>query len=153
MLALTRRRYPERENCWFVYYGDVHAGTIAQRTGNPLDTVPWEWRCGFYPGSEPGDCSNGTAETFDEARVAFEDAWQRFLSNRTAADFQEWRDQRDRTAAKYAAWERRERFPSQMPSSLMRCPCGETFDSHKLEYTMIHVPHITAAHATDGIHR
>jgi hypothetical protein len=55
--------------------------------------------------------------------------------------------------SEYAAWERGERLTSQMPSSLMRCPCGETFDSHKLECTMIHVPHITAAHATDGIHR
>jgi hypothetical protein len=118
MPALTRRRYPERENCWHVYYGDVHAGTIAQRTGNPHDTVPWEWRCGFYPGSEPGECSSGTAETFDEARAAFEDAWQRFLSNRTAADFQEWRDQRDWTARKYGMWERGERQPSQMPSPL-----------------------------------
>jgi len=22
MLALTRRRYPERQDCWHVYYGD-----------------------------------------------------------------------------------------------------------------------------------
>jgi hypothetical protein len=43
------RRYPERPDCWHVYYGDVHVGTIARRTGNPHDTDPWAWRCGFYP--------------------------------------------------------------------------------------------------------
>ncbi len=28
-----------------------------------------------------------------------------------------------------------------------RCPCGEIFDSHRLENTVIHVPHMTAAQA------
>ena len=59
----------------------------------------------------------------------------------------------DWTERKYAMWERGERMPSQMPSSLMTCSCGETFDSHRLEHTVIHVPHITAAHAADGIRR
>jgi hypothetical protein len=67
--------------------------------------------------------------------------------------FQAWRDQRDWTARKYAMWEAGEKFPSQKPSSMMRCPCGEMFDSHRLENTLIHVPHITVAHAVDGIRR
>jgi hypothetical protein len=25
------------------------------RTGNPWNTPSWEWRCGFYPGSKPGE--------------------------------------------------------------------------------------------------
>ncbi len=33
MPAPTRRRYPKRPDCWHVYYGDVHAGTIAIRVG------------------------------------------------------------------------------------------------------------------------
>jgi hypothetical protein len=37
MPALTRRRYPERPDCWHVYYGDVHVGTIATRAGVPVD--------------------------------------------------------------------------------------------------------------------
>ena len=41
MPELTRRRYPERDDCWHVYFGDVHAGTIARRSGNPHDTEPW----------------------------------------------------------------------------------------------------------------
>ena len=28
-------------------------------------------------------------------------------------------------------WERGEKLPSQIPSSLMLCVCGTTFDSHK----------------------
>jgi hypothetical protein len=117
MPALTRRRYPERQDCWHIYFADVHVGTIAIRTGNPHDTVPWEWRCGFYPGSRPGECRSGIAETFDEARDKFEAAWKVFLTNRTEADFQAWRDQRDWTARKYGMWERGERLPSQAPNS------------------------------------
>jgi hypothetical protein len=47
MPRLTRRRYPERLDCWQVYYGDVDVGTIARRVGNPNDTDPWEWQRGF----------------------------------------------------------------------------------------------------------
>src|SRR5258708_6071914 len=61
MPTLTRRLYPERDNCWHIYYGDIHAGTIAIRTGNPHDTDPWEWSCGFYPGSHPGEHQGDTA--------------------------------------------------------------------------------------------
>jgi len=42
-------------------------------------------------------------------------------------------------------WARGEKLPSQKPSSLMTCPCGEVFDSHRLEHTLVHVPHIGAA--------
>src|ERR1700682_1492078 len=62
MPALTRRRSPDhRHDCWHVYYGDVHVGTIALRTGVPHDEDPWGWSCGFYPGSHPGGCTNGSA--------------------------------------------------------------------------------------------
>jgi len=151
--TLTRRRYPERPDCWHIYYGDVQAGTIARRVGNPFDTDPWEWNCGFYPGSHPRECANDTAATFDQARADFERAWAVFLSKRTEADFQKWRGSRDWTARKYAMWARGGKFPSQKPSSLMRCPCGEIFDSHRMENTVIHVPHITAVHQSDGIRR
>jgi hypothetical protein len=154
MPEFTRRRSTDaREECWHIYYGAVHAGTIAIRTGNPHDEDPWEWHCGFYPGSHPGKCTSGTAATFDEARADFECAWRVFLSRRTEADFQAWRDQRDWTARKYAMWEAGERFPSQKPSSLMKCPCGETLDSHRLEHTVIHVPHITEAQRAHEIRR
>jgi hypothetical protein len=85
--------------------------------------------------------TDGTAKTFDKARREFQRAWRVVLSTRTDADFQAWRDARDWTERKYAMWARGEKLPSQIFSSLMRCPCGETFDSHRLEHTMIHVPH------------
>jgi hypothetical protein len=102
MPELTRRRSNDsREECWRIFYGDVHVGTIAIRSGNPTDTDSWSWRCGFYPGSEPGDCTSGTAATFDQARADFEAAWRLFLMKRMDTDFQEWRDNRDWTAEKY----------------------------------------------------
>jgi hypothetical protein len=154
MPDLTRRRSTDApEECWHVYYGDVQAGSIAIRTGIPHDEDPWGWDCGFYPGSRPGEHQSGTAATFDQARADFEAAWCVFLSNRTEADFQAWRDARDWTARKYAMWERGERLPSQSPNSMMTCPCGELFDSHDPDGSYIHRGHIYAAQAADGIRR
>jgi|ERR1700722_17944809 hypothetical protein len=81
---------------------------------------------------------NGSAATFEQARADFEAAWKVFLSNRTEADFQEWRHQRDFMAEKYAMWERGEKLPSQIPSSMMTCPRGERFDSHDPEGSYVH---------------
>jgi len=104
--VLTRRRNLEAsDECRQIYFGDVRVGTIVIRTGNPHDTDPWEWWCGFYPGSHPREHQSGTAATFDQARADFEAAWRVFLSNRTEADFQAWRDERDSTARKYALWD------------------------------------------------
>jgi hypothetical protein len=89
----------------------VRVGTIAIRTGMPHGEDPWGWSCGFYPGSHPAECTDGTAATFDQARADFEAAWRVFLSNRTEADFQAWRDQRDWTAEKYRRFDRHERMP------------------------------------------
>jgi hypothetical protein len=41
--------YTERPDCWHVYYGDVHLGTIAKRSGIPFDQDPWGWAFGFIP--------------------------------------------------------------------------------------------------------
>jgi hypothetical protein len=35
-----------------------------------------KWRCGFYPGSRPGEQRSGAAASFDEARADFERAWE-----------------------------------------------------------------------------
>jgi hypothetical protein len=99
------------EQCWLIYYGDIHAGTISERTGNPYETEPWEWQCGFYPGARPGECTSGTAKTFDQARADFEAAWKVFFSNRTDADLQACRDQEAWTAEKYRRFDRGERMP------------------------------------------
>jgi hypothetical protein len=148
MPVLTRRRDMEApDECWHVYYGDVRVGAIAKRAGIPFDEDPWGWACGFYPGSHPRECTNGAAASFDQARTEFEEAWAVFLSNRTEADFQTSRHQQDWTKRKYVMWDAGVKLPSQKLSSLMRCPCGETFDSHRLDHTLIHVPHISAVAA------
>ena len=103
MPELTRRRSTDaREECWHIYYGDVPVGTIAERVGNPHDTDPWEWSCGFYPGSHPGEHQSDTTATFEEARADFERAWLVFLSKRTKADFQAWRDQKSSRPSRLA---------------------------------------------------
>jgi len=45
------------------------------------------------------------------ARAGFRGGMRVFLSKRTDADFQEWRDQRDWTAEKYRRFGRGERMP------------------------------------------
>jgi len=71
---LTRRRSRDApDECWHVYYGDVRVGTITIRTGMPPGEDPWSWACGFYPGSHPRECTDGTAPTFDETRAEY--AW------------------------------------------------------------------------------
>jgi hypothetical protein len=157
MPQLTRLRSADRRhNCWHIYFGDVHVGTITERVGNPHDTDQWEWNCGFYPGSEPGEIQSDTAATFEEARAAFELAWRVFLSKRAEADFQAWRNQRDWTARKYALWDAGKRLepPSYGPgkpcSRFMKCPCGEVFDMHGPDEVLVHVPHITTAEAGTG---
>jgi hypothetical protein len=148
MPTLTRRRSPDaREECWQIFYGDIRVGTIAKRVGIPNDQPRWGWTCGFYPGSHPGECTGGAAATLDEARAAFEAAWRIFLGKRTEADFQEWRDQQEWTERKYAMQTRGERMPSQKPSPLMTCACGQVFDSHRPEETVVHVLHITGVTA------
>jgi len=150
MPTLTRRRSAHRQQCWHIYYGDVHVGTIAERVGNPHDTDPWEWSCGIYPGSHPGEHLSDTAATFEQARADFETAWQMFLSNRTDADFQAWRDERDWTERKYALWDAGKRLeppnygPGKPCSRFMKCPCGKVFDMYGPEAVLMHVPHITA---------
>jgi hypothetical protein len=153
MPELARRRYSERPDCWHVFYGDVHVGTIARRTGCPADVDQWEWSCGFYPGSHPSEHLHDTAASFDQARADFAPAWRHFSARRTEADYQEWRDARDWTARKYAMWAAGELLPSQKPSTTMRCPCGETFDSHDPPGSYAHRGHIYAAQAADGIRR
>jgi hypothetical protein len=138
MPALSRRRY-----------GDVHVGTIGERAGVPVDVDQWEWTCGFYPGRERGEHLHGTASDFFTARREFEIAWRELSATKTEADYQAWRDRRDRTAEKYAMWARGEKPPP--PSSMMRCVCGVRFDSRRPAESYDHRLHIYAAQAK-GLH-
>jgi len=143
MPELTRRRSTDaREECWHVYCDDVLAGTIAIRCGNPHDEDPWEWRCGFYPSSHPGEHQDGTAASFDEARSDFEAAWKVFLAKRTEADVQAWRGQQDWTARKYAMRQAGEKLPSQKPSTLMKCVCAhDLFNGAKNQHRLQDLSH------------
>jgi hypothetical protein len=151
MPALTRKRVNDNPECWHIHYDGVRVGVIAERSGNPNRTDRWPWDCGFYPGSNPGEQRTGTAATFDDARAAFEAAWRAYLPLRTEADFKEWRNDKDRTAHKYAMWDAGKRLepPSYgpgMPSGrFMKCPCGAIFEMYAPAEALIHVPHITAA--------
>lgn len=153
MPELTRRRSPERSDCWHVCYGDVQVGTIAVQPGMPLSAPQWRWDCGFYPVSHRGRSRSDYASSFEQAKLDFEAAWHDYLPQCTEADFVEHRRQRDWTTRKYEMQERGERMPTQKPSPMMPCPCGEIFNSHLREHTLVHVPHITAAQRQDGILR
>jgi hypothetical protein len=87
----------------------VRVGVIVERSGAPPSSDQWFFVCGFYPGSNPGDERHGTAATFEAARAAFEAAWREYLPKRTAADFEEWRQDAAWHAAKYARFDRGER--------------------------------------------
>ncbi len=93
----------------------MRVGTIAIRTGNPDGTDPWQWSCGFYPGSHPRECTSGTSATCKEARADFAAAWRVLLANRTEADFQAWRDHQARTAEKCRRFDRGE--PIRVPDA------------------------------------
>jgi hypothetical protein len=102
MPALTRKRVNDQPETWNVYYAGVRAGVICERSGAPPTSDPWQWSCGFYPGSNPGEDRYDTAASFEAAHSAFEAAWREYLPKRSEADFQEWRDERDWTERKYA---------------------------------------------------
>jgi hypothetical protein len=94
MPSLTRRNNPHQET-WHVYFGDVHVGTIGERAGVPVDVEQCGRSCGFYPGLNPGQRRAGIAETFEDARVAFEVAWSDLLPDVPVDAFAEWRHDRD----------------------------------------------------------
>jgi hypothetical protein len=105
MPALTRKQVNEQPERWHIRYAGVRVGLIQQRSGAPPSSNQWEWHCGFYPGSSPGEQRSGTAATFDQARAAFEAAWREYLPMRCEADFEEWRQDAAYHAAKYSGWD------------------------------------------------
>jgi hypothetical protein len=87
------------------YYGDVHVGTIAERVGNPHLYRSVGMALRFLSRLASRRTSVRHHRNFRRSRADFEHTWQVFLSNRTEADFQAWRDQRDWTEPKYALWD------------------------------------------------
>ena len=143
MPELTRRRFPERRDCWRVYFGDIHVGEIAGRPGVPVHVDQWAWQCGFYPLDHRGRSCGSTAGTFDLARVGFEAAWKAYLPLCTEADCAEHRRQRAWTAWKYAMHDAGRPLPTQMSNGRVRCFCGTEIDIGGVD------PHIREAHMMD----
>ena len=128
MTSLTRRRDPNTSHeAWPIFYGDVHVGTIGMRSGNPTGGDQWSWHCGFYPGSNPGDATNGIAVDFRAARAAFEGAWSVFLAKRTEADFLEHRRHLASDAWKRAMWAAGCQLSTET-AGRVRCFCGAVID-------------------------
>ena len=144
--TLTRRSNndPHRES-WSIYYDDVRVGTIGRRAGVPVDADQWGWSLGFYPGLEQR--RSGSSQTFDQARTDFEAAWADLLPKILADAFEQYRRDGERRAEIRAIHARGERLPSETPSSLMRCDCGLTFDSHRPAESYDHRLHIYATQA------
>jgi hypothetical protein len=79
MPALTRKCVNDRPVTWHVHYAGVRVGMIVERSGVANTAEPWEWHCGFYPGSDPGEQRYGGAASFEAARAAFEAAWREYV--------------------------------------------------------------------------
>jgi hypothetical protein len=101
MTALTRR-HPERTDCWHVYYGDVHVGAIARRTGCARSTSIRGNGAAASIRAWSRDRADAAPQPISMGTADFEAAWRRILPTLTEANFQEWHDQRDWTAKKYA---------------------------------------------------
>jgi hypothetical protein len=142
MPALTRRRLRSSsgQEAWRIRYGDVQVGTIAERSGVPVDADQWAWACGFYPGVEPAEHRQGSAATFDEARRAFDEAWRRLRPRLTEADFETHRQHLAFVAWKYRMRDCGCRMPTQESDGRSRCFCGVAIDIAGVER------HIYTAH-------
>ncbi|MGY8668498.1 hypothetical protein Q3C01_39865 [Bradyrhizobium sp. UFLA05-109] len=146
MPALTRRRSkddPHRET-WLIFFGDVSVGVVGRRAGVPNSAPQWSWSCGFYPGTDPGEHRSGIAETFDEARMSFQAAWQELAATRTEADFETWRRQRDWTAWKDRMHRLAMPLPTQRLDGTARCFCGDAITNATVG------AHVRAAHFAIG---
>ena len=110
---LTRRPDPTHPDCWQIFCGDVHVGTIAKKAAGGKAAIEWwHWRAGFYAGTRPGEIKTGKAISLKVANVRFYRAWLAFAASRTEADFQALRDHIEWTRRKYAALDNGERAPS-----------------------------------------
>jgi hypothetical protein len=132
---------PQQAGGWFVYWGDVRVGHIGKRAGVPTHAPQWGWTCGFYPGCDPGQSTNGVAETFEEARAGFERDWTKLSATRTEAHFELWRRNRDWHAWKDRMRDERLPLPTQRTNGQSRCFCGELLTTAGGMEKHIHTAH------------
>jgi len=90
MPKLTRRlTWRESPDDWSIFYGDIGVGRIMRHQGTAK--VMWRWVVGFYPGAHPRDNVSGTADNFEQASEQWKAAWERYLPDRTEAEFEAYR--------------------------------------------------------------
>ncbi len=101
---IRRRVHSSPHECWHIYYGDIHVGTIAERTGLPNAVDRWSWSCGFYPLTHRGLKITGMSANLFRAWAAFDDAWDEYLPLCNERVFTEHRRKRVWTAWKQRMW-------------------------------------------------
>ncbi len=125
MPALTRRRSSDSpQESWRIFYGDVPVGWIGIRAGVPIGGDQWGWRCGFSPGMEPGQQSDGSTTTFKSARAAFLHAWRRVVPFLSETHFEAYRRDRAFQKWKRRMWDEGAKLPTQLASGKSTCFCG-----------------------------
>jgi len=141
MTTLTRRLFRENHyQRWDIFDGDVRVGALTKIHGTGSRML-WQWCCGFYPGCDKRtQQSAGNCDTFEDARSAFQKAWDRLRPQITPEMRAEWLEQQAFTAWKYAMWDAGCKMPTQNTTGQSRCFCGA-------EITTQYVPdHVRAAH-------
>lgn len=125
MRALTRRRLnSEHHESWGIFDGDVQVGRISEINGTE-GRMLWQWSCGFYPGCDkPTQQSAGNKDTFEEAKAAFQQAWEKLQPQITPAMRTEWLEHHAFTSWKYAMRDAGCRMPTENTDGRSRCFCG-----------------------------
>jgi hypothetical protein len=83
----------------------VRVGFTTERSGNPYRTDRFALAMWDLPRQRAGRGSRRYSRHLRRSKAAFEAAWCDYLPPRTEADFDEWRNDRDGTAQKYAMWD------------------------------------------------
>ena len=93
MTELTRRlTWPDdahHSDDWSIYYGDIGVGRIMRHQGTT--EAMWRWTVGFYPGADKSKNISGMADSPEKARAAWLEAWERYMPDRTEAEFEAYR--------------------------------------------------------------
>ena len=141
MPKLSRRRSNDSpQESWRIFYGDVPVGWIGIRSGVPSNANQWGWKCGFYPGMEPGQDRDGSTPTFEQARRRFLSAWRQTLPTLDGVAFEAYRRSRAFHKWKYRMWKEGVKLPTQLASGQSKCFCGAEIDLTNTE------DHVYSAH-------
>jgi hypothetical protein len=125
MSQLTRRLLRKHHHeTWGIFDCDVGVGSISSGIGTNGKTI-WQWSCGFYPGCDKRtQQTSGSCATYDEAKAAFQEAWEQLKPQITPEMRDEWLYEQAWTAWKYAMREAHCKMPTQNTDGRSRCFCG-----------------------------